>query len=900
VQDDRPHTSRIYGMFSEWVGIDATSIWAAATSGPAAITVHLLACILARLFTVSEATSIWFELVERRQEQLKKAESEGLADDSDISASKCQISRLHLAEWDASARAWLRTADKAMENQHTRLMRALEGLCLSIPSGSNVLQCVIEACTASLEGMEKLICGTAQRAQSPAALLGLSCWHIYPDLLVLGADDIAPIKQNDPLVAKGGLLTIGMQVEGGTGQFLSWSLPLSFLRRYGDPVVAEGYAGLEHSRISPDELRFVTLGCLFALWGTSFSDNDLAASCICFIADLIRQSKPKSESSGMFNTAKIRRTQSWLSMLEGAATRFSGSKGEERRDYARLISFGRRNCAFLGGSHRRLPRAVVPVEGSDSRTLFSMSIEKGKTSQRDQGHEPMFGFIDLDTIIQCLKDVDSRIAFMRNVAAHLNLDPRRYLIRYQLPGREQGEVAVELASIAPVMAVNSHKRARDGQQTQKNTIHHVRFRSRSSIDLQTEPASHNEHFVTIEDHFFALFSSSWNVVTTNPLVSIVLLAEHAINDDSQPVPAKRLPVNIDRLEIAASSLIHLLDGCRFDYLTVLHRLQESIISKEDLALRGMLLCVVDILNIYKLLPSASISTKILQRPIPVVLRPDIDDNTYRMYPSRTVTFAIVAYCESGHCVVDSASLAQVFALSTGDSIFIYGALLEDPALVTESHELRRLHGNIGRPGIAFLISPINLRVRKSEANCWRVINHDAYDHRTMDSFSASSLHLSFTNFILPLSLQDSGNRDMEAYHLESFVSVYDKDKWVADIDVLNALNNTFRIPKACEGRCNEESNDLRSAWAAKLISVDCWEELLEPPERDLIARAHGNWIGRLALVSLCSQLDYVIAVLPAGCCSECLEQTEELIGDWRQFMDRQGMKTISRPSAIIM
>jgi len=88
-------------MFSEWVGIDATSIWAAATSGPAAITVHLLACILARLFTVSEATSIWFELVERRQEQLKKAESEGLADESDISASKCQISRIHLAEWDA-------------------------------------------------------------------------------------------------------------------------------------------------------------------------------------------------------------------------------------------------------------------------------------------------------------------------------------------------------------------------------------------------------------------------------------------------------------------------------------------------------------------------------------------------------------------------------------------------------------------------------------------------------------------------------------------------------------------------------------------------------------------------------------------------------------------------------
>jgi len=132
-----------------------------------------------------------------------------------------------------------------------------------------------------------------------------------------------------------------------------------------------------------------------------------------------------------------------------------------------------------------------------------------------------------------------------------------------------------------------------------------------------------------------------------------------------------------------------------------------------------------------------------------------------MYPSRTVTFAIVAYCESGYCIVEPDSLEQVFALTTGDSIFIYGALLEDPATELEPHELRRLHGNIGRPGIAFLISPIDLRVRKSEDNFWRIINHDAYDTRIIDSFSASSLHLSFTNFVLPLSLQNSGNRDMK-------------------------------------------------------------------------------------------------------------------------------------------
>lgn len=39
-----------HGPFVDWVGADATSIWAAATSGSHCIAVHLLACMLARAF----------------------------------------------------------------------------------------------------------------------------------------------------------------------------------------------------------------------------------------------------------------------------------------------------------------------------------------------------------------------------------------------------------------------------------------------------------------------------------------------------------------------------------------------------------------------------------------------------------------------------------------------------------------------------------------------------------------------------------------------------------------------------------------------------------------------------------------------------------------------------------
>ncbi|KAL4818889.1 hypothetical protein BDW67DRAFT_182458 [Aspergillus spinulosporus] len=47
-----------YGVFESQVGVDATSIWVSATSGPTAIKVYLVACILARIWESDEATAI--------------------------------------------------------------------------------------------------------------------------------------------------------------------------------------------------------------------------------------------------------------------------------------------------------------------------------------------------------------------------------------------------------------------------------------------------------------------------------------------------------------------------------------------------------------------------------------------------------------------------------------------------------------------------------------------------------------------------------------------------------------------------------------------------------------------------------------------------------------------------
>ena len=101
-----PQASSVYGAFSDYVGCDGTTIWATATSGESTIAMHLLACMLARMWKPLEAISIWSEVVEQRKEHLRrKAEKPGAQISiNEAVASRVDLSRERLAEWDKSAR----------------------------------------------------------------------------------------------------------------------------------------------------------------------------------------------------------------------------------------------------------------------------------------------------------------------------------------------------------------------------------------------------------------------------------------------------------------------------------------------------------------------------------------------------------------------------------------------------------------------------------------------------------------------------------------------------------------------------------------------------------------------------------------------------------------------------
>jgi hypothetical protein len=150
------------GIFAEQAGVDATSIWAAATSGKGAVAVHLLACMLSPMWSGSQATSIWAETIAERKKELSENASADSFHFSTPLAAQVTLSRDQLAEWDNSARAWLRVADEVKSFQQTQLMLVIKNINVLVnPHKGNLYGSVIAAWTKALELMECLLSGTA-------------------------------------------------------------------------------------------------------------------------------------------------------------------------------------------------------------------------------------------------------------------------------------------------------------------------------------------------------------------------------------------------------------------------------------------------------------------------------------------------------------------------------------------------------------------------------------------------------------------------------------------------------------------------------------------------------------------------------------------------------------------
>lgn len=156
-------------------GPDGATIWAAATSGGGAIAVHLLACILAQAWSASEAISIWVELVEERKLEIAEAfDRDSTSDYSTLAATRSEITRAQLADWDASAWAWVRVADNVKKPEISSLRLLLNDLKLDVTKGQQLCKFFVEVWRSAMMIIESLLHGQPQMVFDATALLGIT------------------------------------------------------------------------------------------------------------------------------------------------------------------------------------------------------------------------------------------------------------------------------------------------------------------------------------------------------------------------------------------------------------------------------------------------------------------------------------------------------------------------------------------------------------------------------------------------------------------------------------------------------------------------------------------------------------------------------------------------------
>jgi hypothetical protein len=198
------------GPFEAYVGTDCTTIWAAATSGPASLGTQLLSCLLARAWNSDKATSIWVELVAERQAEIIAAENEScIFSTSTAVAARQDISREELANWDASVRSWLRQADQVKRSDQNQFLLIIKNVVTPFINSKSTYSSVIGSWTKSMLCMERLLNGEPQQVSDRAVLLTLSAWHLYPDLVVYG-EEATNVKFHDLLIPKQAILTLGL------------------------------------------------------------------------------------------------------------------------------------------------------------------------------------------------------------------------------------------------------------------------------------------------------------------------------------------------------------------------------------------------------------------------------------------------------------------------------------------------------------------------------------------------------------------------------------------------------------------------------------------------------------------------------------------------------------------
>ena len=990
-----PQGTKKDGPFESFVGADGASLWAAATSGHSAVAVYLLACMLARKWNAQVATSIWVEIVAERKQEVENAFKEGnVASMTVILAAGQDISREELSLWDDSARAWLQSADTARTSQLKQLELIMKNVDAPISSGTNPYTNVVSAWKQAMVGLEQILLGVPQQISDGSVLLSLSAWHIFPDLLVLGSKTVN-VKFKDELVPGSGVVTIGLRnTDLGQGR-TQWSLALSHLRYYGDPVAVT--SGDIKSRVSMDQLHLAAFGTVMSSWGASMEEIIPLATWFTTLWTRLEEA-PDEDREFLCNGQLLHNYLNWLYILVKAAKHILACKSGELEVATMIVGFGhRRGSKFLGVLQRPLPpffglcnRAVLLALQKESnvdrgicflRELAKVmeykegdafiSFEAKRDDTKDRGPH----YKEYATAVPHSSDGKKRNyegvtkqspKFWRSVDFSLSIDKdesccechgecgtlcfcaasQRFCawscysqssfdVRHT---KCQNSVTGFDKRVADIISqgefCGGYGRSIHGPFTEEGIPPKVVLEwddppllfsnlPGSFCGPPSNPTSAS-HAIAQPCCCYDPCHLHWNPhntaseFTDEPEVyhSVLFDLSSYTKDSSFGLWLKRRADGQSHLKLQtrpspADLLVDTNGATNFlpslnpsGLLEYMQKLTDDDVHP-DSAMRLLLrtttpletafLRALDTLfvasDIYEKLDGATIplgimsmnldSARWMPPSVPQLATQSSGSPRYRTNTpvsqlSRSQALACIMMFESGTLNLQPNNFSNVMAISSGNSIFVPKALLSDPFEEIQEYELQRFVGNLGKPGITLMVCPQNPRVRELSDD-FRVVRHAKYDFKREDNFKETTLHLSFTDWKLPLDTgtESWGNISKDVHYVESVVSVHDRGEWVADIDLVNDCDRLWRLV-SCSCTDQEKQVSKGTNMITRLTSVDSWDELLDSPNGIGVFRAKGNWAARLAAASILGRrsnvegtYDTSIIVGPTVPCLKC-------------------------------
>ncbi|KAI4702208.1 hypothetical protein J4E81_002570 [Alternaria sp. BMP 2799] len=903
-----------HGPFEPYVGADGTTLWAAATSGIPALGVYLLSCLLARAWDAKVATAIWVEIVAARKIEIE----EGLKSNGNVSATSllgaCQdITRKDLALWDSSARAWLRRADKSKQFAQRQLSLIVKNINTPIPGGPSTYEQVMNVWKRSMLAVEQFLSGKPQDIIDGSVFVAFSAWHLYPDLIVFTPGP-KKVEFKDKLIPSSAVGTVGVEHNrrSSEGEGVQWSLALSHLQYYGAPVVVS--SNQESSRVTFRQLQIVALGGLLGRWRVSSRDYTRVAEWFILLWSRLGMAEEdvKEGKSSEFG---------WLLPFVVAANQLLTTNDQDRKRNETLLKHGTRrakcflsdqeltpspffgllNTLVVCGLQEKLDidsgiaylRAVaekLKLDGSDAIICYAHSASNVHTAAA-------IDYYELATVQEA--NSDSHTTWICPNGANLKFLEDRM---HSIAGR--GELCIRYATRPDFDGNTTHFRWADPplpyQPNYSTIARHHEDESRQSKKVKIEIGFD----AILGDSRLGLFLQSEARSVTrrgcDPLRSYQEEARlETMKTDTLSISVekfKEAKMQSARLRDYMCSLIHLNEEeSRYNSLRAPGVSLFSGFHKFDLGFSKSLYALESASYVYTDLVHATISLKLITLHLSDAawfkclfdrwkIRGNNSDLRFdgmplltslrAPLPDRNESFGCIALLDSGVVDLVPEDFSHAFALCSEDTIYVPAVVLSDPFISVTDHEMRSITGNIGRQGISILVSPVEPRIRELSNN-YELVSHEPYDFKREDNFGATSLHLSFTDWTVPLATEDTRMIDHDAHAVEAVISIHDRGVWVGDINILDVDFRDmlrFKPMTSCKGNHGQDCD-------VDYTSIDSWEELLDEPNGVGVFRAHGNWAARLAAVSILSRGQtggYNFGVLgPEPLCLRCLEEELE-------------------------